>query len=168
MLFIVGGLRHPRAFNAVRNDGTSRGGRFVRGTSWKKITLGFDAGLFTKSYPKPVYSKRIKSKMIMIIAPTERYTPPPISLSSFFIVRTSLRKARFSDELRFDLSIASICSNLFSKTFASADSTGVVVFPNTGLVSAFTWVEEIVNNRRAVRIHKLNFFMFIKLRVEKF
>ena len=57
--------------------------------------------------------------MIMIIAPTERYTPPSGKLSCFRIERTSARKFFLSDDVKFDLSIALIAFNLVSKTFAS-------------------------------------------------
>ncbi len=83
----------------------------------------------------------IKSKIIIIIAPTERYRPSPNSLSCFLMERTSLRKLFFSDELRLDLSIAFISSNLSVKVLAFSDSTGfgATEVVGVGAVAAFDW-----------------------------
>lgn len=76
---------------------------------------------------------------IRIIAPTERYTPPPISCILWLIVFTSLRSVFFSADFIFDLSIEFISFNLNSKALTSADSTGFGAGTDEGsvLVVAF-------------------------------
>jgi len=70
-----------------------------------------------------------------MIAPTETYTPPPISLIRSREARTSLRNCFFSDELSLDLSMALISSNRSSSAFASAASLALIVFVLAGLVA---------------------------------
>lgn len=97
-----------------------------------------------------------------MIAPTEKYTPPLSLLSSRFIERVSFRNSFFSEAFRLVLSIAFISPNLAIKALAAADSMGgVVVAVVFGMVAvmAFKGIGVNVNNRQAVIIHIVIFFI---------
>lgn len=99
--------------------------------------------------------------MIIIIAPAERYTPPPILLSWCLIERTSFRKFFFSDGFKFDLSIALISSNLSSKVLASADSAGFEVTgeEDAAVVAAIDKIGQNVNDKNVTIKQRAIFFM---------
>jgi hypothetical protein len=112
------------------------------------------------------YNNMISNITMSITAPTDRYTPPVSSVRCFFVARTSLRNSFFSDELSFDLSISLISFNLEIKAFASAASAVFVVVADVAVsVPAFNCAGINVNDRNAVIIQTVSFFIILNLNV---
>ena len=105
--------------------------------------------------------------MIIIIAPAERYTPPPTLLSRCLIVSTSIRKFFFSAEFRVDLSIMFISFNLLSKALASIASAGFEtdVEDDAAFAAAFDWSGWNVKAMHVTIIQKTIFFILFDLSV---
>ena len=114
-----------------------------------------------------VYKNITISIRMSIIALTERYTPPEISLSLWLIERTSLRKSFLSADLRFDLSIILISFNLSVNILASAVSAGVGAGMEVAgvIVAALDWSGRSVSDKHVAIRQIAIFFILVVLNI---
>ena len=104
---------------------------------------------------------------MIIIAPTDKYTPPLMFFIGLLIERTSFRNCLFSGFVNVDLSMVLISSNLAIKVLTWAALAASVEATVIGLFSeaALEGVGSEVDSKRAVTMDTVSFFMGIKFRL---